>query len=132
MATGWLPSVEESDETSREFPPQSERSLVQLLCRPTARVAPLPQPHAVARTGPLTGMARVSLQLQHDPAFEGSHMLACPGDLPLMDVTGKVVSGERDRCIAADANDNVPNPADPNGLLRALEPWPQRVARPLR
>ena len=36
-------------------------------------------------------------------------------------MTGKVVSGERERCIAAGANDYVPKPVDTNELLTALE-----------
>jgi len=54
------------------------------------------------------------------------------GELPIIAVTGKVVSGERERCIAAGANDYVPKPVDTNELLRALEPWLERVGRPLR
>lgn len=53
------------------------------------------------------------------------------GDLPIIAVTGKVVSGERERCIAAGANDYVPKPVDANELMTALEPWLQRV-RPQR
>ncbi len=49
-------------------------------------------------------------------------------NLPIIAVTGKVVSGERERCIAAGANDYVPKPVDTNDLLTALEPWLQRVA----
>ncbi len=48
-------------------------------------------------------------------------------NLPIIAVTGKVVSGERERCIAAGANDYVPKPVDTNELLMALEPWLQRV-----
>ncbi|CAM3315493.1 ATP-binding protein [Halomonas lysinitropha] len=48
-------------------------------------------------------------------------------DLPIIAVTGKVVSGERERCIAAGANDYVPKPVDTNELLRALEPWLQQA-----
>jgi signal transduction histidine kinase/HAMP domain-containing protein/ActR/RegA family two-component response regulator len=53
------------------------------------------------------------------------------GDIPIIAVTGKVVSGERERCIAAGANDYVPKPVDTNELMRAVEPWLQRV-RPKR
>ena len=49
------------------------------------------------------------------------------GDVPIIAVTGKVVSGERERCIAAGANDYVPKPVDTNELLSALEPWLQRA-----
>ena len=50
------------------------------------------------------------------------------GDVPIIAVTGKVVSGERERCIAAGANDYVPKPVDTNQLLTALEPWLQQAA----
>ena len=53
-------------------------------------------------------------------------------DLPIIAVTGKVVSGERERCIAAGANDYVPKPVDTNDLMTALEPWLKRVSRPPR
>ena len=52
------------------------------------------------------------------------------GDLPIIAVTGKVVSGERERCIAAGANDYVPKPVDTTELLAALEPWLHRAVRP--
>ncbi len=51
-------------------------------------------------------------------------------DLPIIAVTGKVVSGEGERCIAAGANDYVPKPVDTKQLLMALEPWLQRAAHP--
>ncbi len=51
-------------------------------------------------------------------------------ELPIIAVTGKVVSGERERCLAAGANDYVPKPVDTNELLTALEPWLQRVRPP--
>lgn len=53
-------------------------------------------------------------------------------DLPIIAVTGKVVSGERERCIAAGANDYVPKPVDTNELLTALEPWLKRAVRTSR
>jgi signal transduction histidine kinase/HAMP domain-containing protein/ActR/RegA family two-component response regulator len=43
--------------------------------------------------------------------------------LPIIAVTGKVVPGERDRCIDAGANDYVPKPVDTAELLAALGPW---------
>ena len=44
-------------------------------------------------------------------------------DLPIIAVTGKVMDGERQRCIAAGANDYVPKPVDTAELLAALRPW---------
>jgi CheY-like chemotaxis protein len=44
-------------------------------------------------------------------------------DLAIIAVTGKVVSGERQRCIDAGANDYVPKPVDTAELLAALRPW---------
>jgi CheY-like chemotaxis protein/signal transduction histidine kinase len=43
--------------------------------------------------------------------------------LPIVAVTGKVVPGERQRCIDAGANDYVPKPVDTSELLAALRPW---------
>ena len=43
--------------------------------------------------------------------------------LPIIAVTGKVVAGERQRCIEAGANDYVPKPVDTAELLAALRPW---------
>ncbi len=43
--------------------------------------------------------------------------------LPIIAVTGKVMDGERERCIDAGANDYVPKPADTAELLAALRPW---------
>ena len=49
--------------------------------------------------------------------------------LPIIAVTGKVVGGERERCIAAGASDYIPKPIDTAELLAALTrwfPWPRR------
>ncbi len=43
--------------------------------------------------------------------------------LTIIAVTGKVVTGERKRCIAAGANDYVSKPVNTQGLLSVLEPW---------
>ena len=44
-------------------------------------------------------------------------------DLPIIAVTGKVMSGERQRCMDAGANDYVPKPVDAAELLAVLQPW---------
>jgi signal transduction histidine kinase/HAMP domain-containing protein len=44
-------------------------------------------------------------------------------DLPIIAVTGKVVGGERERCIAAGASDYIPKPVDTAELLSALTRW---------
>jgi CheY-like chemotaxis protein len=44
-------------------------------------------------------------------------------DLPIVAVTGKVMPGERQRCIDAGANDFVPKPVDVAELIAALQPW---------
>ncbi|MCW2671855.1 MAG: sensor hybrid histidine kinase [Frankiales bacterium] len=43
--------------------------------------------------------------------------------LPIVAVTGKVVAGERQRCLDAGANDYVPKPVDTVELLTVLGPW---------
>jgi CheY-like chemotaxis protein len=43
--------------------------------------------------------------------------------LPIVAVTGKVVAGERQRCIDAGANDYVAKPVDTAQLLTVLRPW---------
>jgi len=44
-------------------------------------------------------------------------------NLPIIAVTGKVMSGERQRCLDAGANDYVPKPVDTADLVTALRPW---------
>jgi signal transduction histidine kinase/HAMP domain-containing protein len=57
---------------------------------------------------------------------------ARPGlaDIPIIAVTGKVVGGERERCIAAGASDYIPKPVDTAELLSALTRWFPFVAPP--
>jgi signal transduction histidine kinase/HAMP domain-containing protein/ActR/RegA family two-component response regulator len=49
--------------------------------------------------------------------------------LPIIAVTGRVVPGERQRCLEAGANDFVPKPIDTSELLAALDPWLPSAAR---
>jgi CheY-like chemotaxis protein len=44
-------------------------------------------------------------------------------DLPIIAVTGKVVGGERARCLDAGASDYIPKPVDTAQLLMALRDW---------
>jgi CheY-like chemotaxis protein len=44
-------------------------------------------------------------------------------ELPVIVVTGKVVPGERQRCLDAGANDFVAKPVDTSQLLAAIGPW---------
>jgi CheY-like chemotaxis protein len=44
-------------------------------------------------------------------------------NLPIIAVTGKVVGGERERCLAAGASDYIPKPVDTAELLTALQDW---------
>jgi signal transduction histidine kinase/HAMP domain-containing protein/ActR/RegA family two-component response regulator len=50
--------------------------------------------------------------------------------LPIIAVTGKVMKGERERCLEAGANDYVPKPVDTAELLAALGPWLPQIAVP--
>jgi CheY-like chemotaxis protein len=49
--------------------------------------------------------------------------------LPIIAVTGKVMPGERQRCIDAGANDFVPKPVDTDQLIAVLRPWLPTPAR---
>jgi CheY-like chemotaxis protein len=44
-------------------------------------------------------------------------------ELPVIAITGKVVDGERERCIAAGASDYIAKPVDTADLLLALNKW---------
>jgi CheY-like chemotaxis protein len=43
--------------------------------------------------------------------------------LPIVAVTGKVVTGERRRCIEAGANAYLPKPVTSTELIAAISPW---------
>ena len=43
--------------------------------------------------------------------------------LPIVAVTGKVMPGERQRCLDAGADDFIPKPVDKAELLAVLRPW---------
>jgi CheY-like chemotaxis protein len=49
--------------------------------------------------------------------------------LPIIAVTGRVMPGERQRCMDAGANDFVPKPVDTAELLSVLTPWLPTTAR---
>ncbi|MBA3561234.1 MAG: response regulator [Actinobacteria bacterium] len=49
--------------------------------------------------------------------------------LPILAVTGKVMGGERERCLDAGANDYVPKPVDTVELLAAVKPWLDAMAQ---
>ncbi|MCW3041347.1 MAG: Hybrid signal transduction histidine kinase, partial [Solirubrobacterales bacterium] len=63
------------------------------------------------------------------PVMNGYETMAAirdrPGfaELPIIAVTGKVVGGERERCLAAGASDYIPKPVDTAELLEALATW---------
>ena len=44
-------------------------------------------------------------------------------DLPIVALTGKVVAGERQRCIEAGAHGYVPKPVNTVELIAAITPW---------
>ena len=50
--------------------------------------------------------------------------------LPIIALTGKAATGERERCIDAGADDYVPKPVDTAELLAALRPWLPATAQP--
>ncbi len=53
-------------------------------------------------------------------------------DLTVIAVTGKVMAGERKRCMDAGADDYVPKPVDSTELFAALRPWlPQTPTEPV-
>jgi CheY-like chemotaxis protein len=43
--------------------------------------------------------------------------------IPIIAVTGKVVGGERERCLAAGASDYIPKPVDTAELMEAVSVW---------
>ncbi len=43
--------------------------------------------------------------------------------LPIVALTGKVIPGERQRCLDAGANDFVPKPVDTAELITVIQPW---------
>jgi CheY-like chemotaxis protein len=44
-------------------------------------------------------------------------------DIPIIAVTGRVIPGERGRCLDAGANDYIPKPVEVVDLFLALTPW---------
>jgi signal transduction histidine kinase/HAMP domain-containing protein/ActR/RegA family two-component response regulator len=50
--------------------------------------------------------------------------------LPIVAVTGKVMAGERQRCIDAGATDYVPKPIDTAELIAVLAPWLPTTPQP--
>jgi signal transduction histidine kinase/HAMP domain-containing protein/ActR/RegA family two-component response regulator len=50
--------------------------------------------------------------------------------LPIVAVTGRVMPGERQRCLDAGADDFVPKPVDTGELIAVLRPWMLNMRRP--
>ncbi len=55
-------------------------------------------------------------------AIRGIRALEPLKSIPIIAVTGKVVAGERQRCLEAGANDYVPKPVNNADLLAAIVP----------
>jgi CheY-like chemotaxis protein len=49
--------------------------------------------------------------------------------IPIVVITGKVMAGERQRCIDAGADGYVIKPIDMGELISAIEPWLKPVTR---
>jgi signal transduction histidine kinase/HAMP domain-containing protein/ActR/RegA family two-component response regulator len=62
--------------------------------------------------------------------IRGIRALEALKSIPIIAVTGKVVAGERQRCLQAGANDYVPKPVNNADLLAAIVPWLSGAARP--
>ena len=52
--------------------------------------------------------------------------------LPIVAVTGKAATGERERCLEAGADDYIPKPVDTAQLVAALMPWLPEAQAPVR
>jgi CheY-like chemotaxis protein len=52
--------------------------------------------------------------------------------IPIIAVTGKVMPGERQRCIDAGANDFVPKPTNTLKLMAVMAPWLGLASRPIQ
>jgi two-component system chemotaxis sensor kinase CheA len=63
-------------------------------------------------------------------AIRAIRMIDRHKDLPIIAVTGKSASGERQRCLDAGANEYVPKPIDTGELLAAMKPWLPTPAEP--
>ena len=63
---------------------------------------------------PVMNGYQTMMEIRKNPRF---------ANLPIVAVTGKVVGGERERCLAAGASDYIPKPVDTGELLAALSNW---------
>lgn len=70
----------------------------------------------------LDGYEMIQL-LRADPRFQG---------LPIIALTAKAMSGERERCLAAGANAYLSKPVDSDKLLRTLYTWTREATRERR
>jgi PAS domain S-box-containing protein len=52
--------------------------------------------------------------IRNDPRFK---------DMPIIAMTARAMTGDREKCITAGMNDYVPKPIDPNQLLLTLKKW---------
>jgi two-component system chemotaxis sensor kinase CheA len=78
------------------------------------------------RDGPPVDIVLMDIMMPVMDGYETIRALRqIPGfeKIPVIAVTGKVMSGERQRCLDAGANDYVPKPVDTQDLLATITPW---------
>ena len=113
--------IPENEPGSSIMPGKVNPVMCESMMQVTAKV--MGNDQTIAIGGATGGQFQLNIMMPVMDGYEtirAIRMLEHCHDIPIIAVTGKVMAGECERCIAAGANDYVPKPVDTAELVAAI------------